>query len=142
MALVEYEERERVAVAHNAGGDSRFAIFKERKYLKILLVVAVLEFGINAYYYGVQFSLGEIGTDFGHNILLTGCIETTAFFISSTSTINSDLFITKVPRRMGTLVLNIICIAMGLLFFINFGTIAQTILLGACRFFNSTFSFI
>lgn len=83
LALIEYEERERVAVAHNAGGDSRFAIFKERKYLKLIFVVAILEFGSNAYYYGVQFSLGEIGTDFGHNILLTGVIETTAFFLTS-----------------------------------------------------------
>lgn len=38
--------------------DSRFAIFKDFKYLKILLIVATLEFSTNAFYYGVQFSLG------------------------------------------------------------------------------------
>lgn len=48
-----------------------------------------------------------------------------------------DFFITKVPRRMGMLVFNIICIGMGLLFFVKFGEIAQTIILGGCRFFNS-----
>lgn len=62
---------------------SRFAIFKDFKYLKILLLVAVLEIGANAYYYGVQFSLGQVGTNFGYNILLTGIIETIAFFSSS-----------------------------------------------------------
>jgi len=51
-----------------------------------MIAVAVYEFGANAYYYGVQFSLGQIGTDFGYNILLTGVIETTAFLTSSTPT--------------------------------------------------------
>ncbi len=32
------------------------------------------------YYYGVQFSLDQIGTDFGYNILLTGLIEAAAYF--------------------------------------------------------------
>lgn len=50
----------------------------------MLLAVAVIEFGTNAYYYGVEFSLGQVGTDFGYNILLTGIIETTAYFTSST----------------------------------------------------------
>lgn len=62
---------------------SRFAIFKDFKYLKILLLVASVEIGVNAYYYGVQFSLGKIGTNFGYNILLTGTIEFVAFFSSS-----------------------------------------------------------
>ena len=53
---------------------SRFAIFKDFKYLKILLLVASVEIGVNAYYYGIQFSLGKIGTNFGYNILLTGTI--------------------------------------------------------------------
>lgn len=32
------------------------------------------------YYYGVQFSLEQIGTNFGTNILLTGLIEAAAYF--------------------------------------------------------------
>jgi hypothetical protein len=62
LAIEECEESERKEVAnrlHGANeGNSRFAIFKDRKHLKVLLAVAVLEFGTNAYYYGVQFSLG------------------------------------------------------------------------------------
>ena len=53
---------------------SRLAIFKDFKYLRILLLVAVLEIGANSYYYGIQFSLGNIGTNFGYNIILTGAI--------------------------------------------------------------------
>jgi hypothetical protein len=32
------------------------------------------------YYYGVQFSLEQIGTNFGTNILLTGLIEAVGYF--------------------------------------------------------------
>jgi hypothetical protein len=42
-----------------------------------------------------------------------------------------------VPRRLGGLSFNIVCVAMGLLFFFDFGMVVQTVLLGACRFFNS-----
>jgi hypothetical protein len=45
-------------------------------------MIATLEIGANAFYYGGQFSLGQIGTNFGYNILLTGCIESVAFFSS------------------------------------------------------------
>jgi hypothetical protein len=86
QALRDKEEHDRKEAAKHGGKpqvDSRLAIFKDWKHLRILLVVAVLEFGANAYYYGVQFSLGQIGTDFGYNILLTGIIETTAFFATS-----------------------------------------------------------
>lgn len=65
---------------------SRLAIFKDFKYLRILLLVAVLEIGANSYYYGIQFSLGNIGTNFGYNIILTGAIEFVAFFSTSTYT--------------------------------------------------------
>lgn len=61
MALEEVEQREKEEAAKHANTpkiDPRFAIFKDWKHLKILLVVAVFEFGANAYYYGVQFSLG------------------------------------------------------------------------------------
>ncbi len=63
---------------------SRFAIFKDSRHLKILLLVAVVEIGANAYYYGVQFSLGKLGTNFGYNIMLIGIIEFFAFFSTST----------------------------------------------------------
>ena len=64
---------------------SRFAIFKDFKYLKILLLVAVCEVAINMVYYGIQFSLGKIGTNFGYNILLMGIVEFWAFFSFSTT---------------------------------------------------------
>lgn len=52
--------------------------------------------------------------------------------------INADLFITKIPRRRGILIFNLVCVLMGLLFFFDFGMVVQTVLLSACRFFNST----
>jgi len=30
----------------------------------------------------VQFSLGQVGTNYGYNILFTGCIEAASFFSS------------------------------------------------------------
>jgi hypothetical protein len=41
---------------------------------------------------------------------------------------------------MGGLIFNLICIGLGLLFFFDFGMVVQTVLLGACRFFNSKVS--
>lgn len=70
MSEVEEEEQKNVGQPKV----SNFAIFKDSKHLKILLLVAVVEIGVNAYYYGVQFSLGKIGTNFGYNIMLTGII--------------------------------------------------------------------
>lgn len=64
---------------------SRFAIFKDVIYMKTLLMVSITAIGINAYYYGIQFSLGKIGTNFGYNILLTGSIEFVAFLSESTT---------------------------------------------------------
>lgn len=43
---------------------------------------------------------------------------------------------------MGGLAFNLVCIVLGLLFFFDFGMVVQTVLLGACRFFNSNSSFI
>jgi hypothetical protein len=43
---------------------------------------------------------------------------------------------------MGTFIFNLICIGLGLIFFIPWvkeTTIAQTVLLGACRFFNGMY---
>jgi len=42
--------------------------------MKIILIIALVEITTNMYYYGVQFSLEQIGTNFGTNILLTGGI--------------------------------------------------------------------
>ena len=53
--------------------------------MKTLLMVSITAIGINAYYYGIQFSLGKIGTNFGYNILLTGSIEFVAFLSESTT---------------------------------------------------------
>lgn len=62
---------------------SRFAIFKDARHLKILLLIAVVEIGFNIYYYGVQFSLRKIGTNYGYNILLMGSAEFFALFSMS-----------------------------------------------------------
>ena len=48
--------------------------------MKIIGFIAIVEVTTNMYYYGVQFSLDQIGTDFGYNILLTGLIEAAAYF--------------------------------------------------------------
>ena len=58
--MKEIEERERKEAVKNSEPktDPRLEIFKDSKYLKILIAVAVFEFGANSYYYGVQFSLG------------------------------------------------------------------------------------
>jgi hypothetical protein len=63
LAIKELEQRDREEAAKHANTahkkvDPRIEILKDWKHLKILLAVAVLEFGANAYYYGVQFSLG------------------------------------------------------------------------------------
>lgn len=85
--LVEVENNFQLAlqgIENKLEGDnseaSRFAIFKDWKYLKVLLLVAVCEVAINMVYYGIQFSLGKIGTSFGYNILLMGIVEFWAFF--------------------------------------------------------------
>lgn len=48
--------------------------------MKIIFFIAIVEVTTNMYYYGVQFSLEQIGTNFGTNIMLTGCIEALAYF--------------------------------------------------------------
>lgn len=53
--------------------------------MKIIAFIAIVEITTNMYYYGVQFSLEQIGTNFGTNILLTGCIEAIAYFSFSNS---------------------------------------------------------
>jgi hypothetical protein len=64
----------------NKEHQSVFYIFKSKKYMKTILIIAIVEITTNMYYYGVQFSLEQIGTNFGTNILLTGLIEACAYF--------------------------------------------------------------
>lgn len=52
--------------------------------------------------------------------------------------VDVDFFITKVPRKFGQIAFNIMCILLGLLFFIDFPETVETVFLGACRFFNGT----
>lgn len=94
------------------------------------------------YYYGVQFSLEQIGTNFGTNILLTGCIEAAAYFSFSNSFFIRDLFVTKLPRKKGLFFFNVgsvILAAFFLLGFINNNEVFASILLCLCRFINSIY---
>ena len=36
--------------------------------------MSVCEVAINSFYYGIQLSLGKVGTDFGSNIILMGIV--------------------------------------------------------------------
>lgn len=101
QAVLDHTEEEKHKNRHLPEA-SRFQIFKDFKYLKILLLVAAIEIAANAYYYGVQFSLGNVGSSFGINILITGCIEFTGFFTSSTAIIIRLLHNAGTPEE-GTL---------------------------------------
>ncbi len=90
------------------------------------------------FYYGVQYSLQQNGTNYGINVLFTGFIEVIGNSISI-------IFIDKVPRRKGLAITNCLIIIMGLLFclpFISGSKIVGTIVLALCRICTSTFSYI
>lgn len=116
-------------------------IFKSAKYMKIIGFIAIVEVTTNMYYYGVQFSLEQIGTNFGTNILLTGCIEAIAYFSFSMFFVKVDLFVTKLPRKKGLFFFNVGSIILGMFFlfgFINSNKILASVLLCLCRYVNST----
>jgi hypothetical protein len=101
--------------------------------MKIIGVIALVEITTNMYYYGVQFSLEQIGSDFGTNILLTGAIEACAYF-------SFNLFVTKLPRKKGLFFFNVASVVCGFLFifpFINSSNVLSSILICLCRFINS-----
>jgi hypothetical protein len=57
------------------------------------------------YYYGVQFSLEQIGTNFGTNILLTGLIEAVAYFSFSKKLLIERLIRHETTKKERTLLL-------------------------------------
>ena len=110
--------------------------------MRIIAFIAITEITTNMYYYGVQFSLEQIGTNFGTNILLTGCIEAAAYFSFSKLCLISDLFVTKLPRKKGLFFFNVISIVLGSFFLIGFiadNKISASALLCLCRLINSIY---
>lgn len=58
-------------------------MFKKWSYVKIIILVSVFEVTTNMFYYGTQYSMEDIGSNFGTNLLIVGCLEFTAYFTSS-----------------------------------------------------------
>ena len=117
-------------------------IFKNYAYIKIILAIAIIECSVNMYYYGIQFSLEQVGNyfvmlgfSFGINVLITGFIEVIGNTISV-------FLIDKIPRRKGLFILNLILAGVGLLFIIpalSDQLVVSTIILGICRIFTCKF---
>ena len=57
------------------------------------------------YYYGVQFSLEQIGTNFGTNIMLTGCIEAVSYFSLSKNIFDFRFIRNKTSKKERTFLL-------------------------------------
>ena len=103
-------------------------------------MIAIMEIGTNMYYYCIQFSLDDLGFNFGIDILLAGTAETLGYFCISTHFKDIDLFINKVKRRQGLLVVNIASFIFGVLYafdFISKNLIVASIFICLCRFVNS-----
>ena len=54
-------------------------MLKSRKYLKITIILCISETGANLYYWGTNYSIDQIGFEYGTNLLASGVIEAFAF---------------------------------------------------------------
>jgi hypothetical protein len=62
---------------------SAFEVFKHWPYLKCIILISLFEITTNMFYYGTQYSMEHIGSNFGVNMLIIGCLEFIAYFSSS-----------------------------------------------------------
>jgi len=106
-------------------------VFKHWVYLKPMLFIGAYAVTIAIYYYGTQFSMENIGKNFGFNMLIVGCLEFVAYF-------SSTFFIDKVRRKRVMIIMTLMASATSILFIIpavNASQTMQSILVPTGRFF-------
>lgn len=92
------------------------------------------------YYYGTQYSMENIGKNFGFNMLIVGCLEFVAYFSSSKMVCYLAFFIDKVKRKRLMIIMSLVTSSTAVLFIIpaiGKSEIAQIILVPLGRFFAS-----
>jgi MFS family permease len=62
---------------------SVFEVFKSWAYIKPILLIGLFATTVNIFYYGTQYCMDDIGSNFGFNMLIVGCLEFSAYFSSS-----------------------------------------------------------
>lgn len=80
---------------------SAFEVFRHWPYLKCIILISLFEITTNMFYYGTQYSMEDIGSNFGVNMLIIGCLEFVAYFSSS-------FFVHKLKRKRSMIILNLI----------------------------------
>lgn len=54
-------------------------LFRDKYYLKMLIILTLANTGGNLYYSGTNFALDEIGLEYGANMISNGAIELLSF---------------------------------------------------------------
>ena len=49
-------------------------VFSNKFYVKLILLLALLELGANLHYFGINYAIDQIGFDYGTNMIATGLI--------------------------------------------------------------------
>lgn len=55
-------------------------VFGNRFYLKLIVLLALLELGANLHYFGVNYAIDQIGYAYGTNMIASGLIECAGYF--------------------------------------------------------------
>jgi multisubunit Na+/H+ antiporter MnhC subunit len=76
------------------------SIVKNTKYLKIVIILILVEFGGNLYFYATGYALNQIGWSYGANIIASGIIQSLACFTLSISLSMQALLLQKFRERV------------------------------------------